>query len=75
MRNHTFVTSSNIDSVGYDEDTLFVRFKSGESYSYDGVPFFHFDGMTKAESVGKYFHRHVKGYFRYTHLKHDPFVR
>ena len=49
MRNHTFVTSSNIDSVGYDEDTLFIRFKSGESYSYDGVPFYHFDGMTKAE--------------------------
>jgi len=34
------VASSNVDSIGYDENTesLFVRFLNGSIYLYRGVP-------------------------------------
>ena len=32
------VSSSNLDAVGYEKGTLYVRFKNGSLYSYSGVP-------------------------------------
>lgn len=68
-----YVVSSNIDAVGYQRGTLYIRFKSGCSYSYDKVPFTIYDVLTKVESAGKAFHQMVKGKFRYTKLEQDPF--
>ena len=63
----TPVESSNVASVGYDEETktLEVAFKSGSIYQYPGVePQTHADLMA-AESVGKFVNQNiVKAGFR-----------
>jgi hypothetical protein len=63
------VTSSNIDSIGYEGDTLFVQFKSGTVYSYSKVDANTFNNMTKSESVGKYLNGSIKGNFEYNKLE------
>ncbi len=60
---HTPVTSSNIESIGYDEPTkaLHVKFKSGGTWTYSGdAAKAHHDAMLSASSVGGYFHKNVK---------------
>ena len=56
------VKSSQIRSIGYDEasKTLAIQFNSGHVYHYDKVPKEVYDGFGKAESIGKYFGKHVK---------------
>ena len=66
----TPVESSNIAEVGYNPSRaiLGVKFNFGTTYYYYGVePGFHVD-MIAAESVGKYFHRFIKGKFAYGKL-------
>lgn len=46
------VKSSNIEAIGHDGTTLAVKFKSG-TYHYYGVSKEQFDGLNKAESIGK----------------------
>lgn len=70
----TYVVSSTINAIGYSLGKLFVRFKSGTSYSYDNVPYDIYDALKKAESCGQFLHRAVKGKFKYTRLSNDPFV-
>ena len=60
------VVSSNIQAIGHDgANTLYIRFNSGTTYEYDGVPFSVYENLTGAESVGKAFHRDVRG--KYPH--------
>lgn len=47
------VKSSNIDAIGHEGTTLAVKFKSGGTYHYYGVSKEQFDGLHKAESIGK----------------------
>ncbi len=49
------------DECGCGLGTLVVRFKTGTSYEYKGVPVEVAKGLTEAESAGSYFHRWVKG--------------
>jgi hypothetical protein len=63
------VQSSNIDSVAWLNDTLFIRFHHGGEYAYDGVPHNVFEDMLKAPSVGKFFHAEVKNKFEYRRLE------
>lgn len=58
------VNSSNIAEVGYSGDTLTVKFKSGVTWSYHGVPAHVHKEMLAAESIGGYFARHVRGEFK-----------
>ena len=60
--NRTPVSSSNLSSVGYDEDTqvLEVEFNNGGIYQYFGVPAAVYEGLMNAVSHGQYFDRHVK---------------
>lgn len=59
------VNSSNIHSIGYDEEAkeLHVRFASGQTYAYEGVEKGIFDEMRQAESKMKYLNGKVKGTF------------
>ena len=59
------VKSSNIKAVGYDEITqkMRVEFFSGGLYEYDKVPRNTFLAFMKAESLGKYFHKNIRGKF------------
>ena len=67
-----FVVSSNIDAIGYNDLTLYIRFKSGGTYAYAETPRSVFDALRKAESAGQFFHRFIKGKYRYERLEHDP---
>jgi hypothetical protein len=56
------VGSSNLVSVGYDEDssTLEVEFKSGAVYRYFNVPLFEYERLMAASSHGIYFNANIK---------------
>jgi hypothetical protein len=61
------VTSRNIKSIGYDgvSETLEIEFNSGGIYEYAGIPEAVYTALTKAESHGSYFHRHIREKYRY----------
>lgn len=65
--------SSTIDSVGYDpaHQRLKVRFKSGGTYQFEGVSPEDHAKLITAESVGKHFHKHIKGSFKSTKLEEE----
>lgn len=64
------VQSSNISSIGYDHttQTLEIEFKGGGVYSYPDVPKEKADALMNAESVGKYFHAHIRNSHPHTKL-------
>ena len=62
------VSSSNIDSIGYDGSTLYVSFHSGSLYAYYNVPKNEHDGLMSASSHGSYLHWNIKGRYPYAKL-------
>ena len=64
------VSSSNVDAIGYDENsqTLYVRFTNSTLYIYKGVPVGEFEGLRNAPSVGSYLHRNIKNLFPYERI-------
>lgn len=59
MRKQTCV-SSNIAAIGFNDTRLYIKFNNGRVYVYFDVPEGVYDQMTKAESVGKFFHSDVR---------------
>lgn len=59
------VTSSNLSSIGYENDTLYIRFHDGSLYSYSDVPFSVYQNLLSAPSHGEYFHAHIKKNYAY----------
>lgn len=59
---HELVTSSNVESVGYDPESqeLEVKFKNGGTYVYDRVPPEKHVALMQASSVGSHLHQHIK---------------
>ncbi len=68
MTEMTFVDSSNIESIGYDDSAqeLHVQFLNGGLYIYHGVPSDVFDGMLNASSKGSFLNRSVKEIYKFT---------
>lgn len=66
--NQQDVTSSNIAKAGYD-DTLYLLFNSGVAYKYHDVPKALYIALTKAESVGSFFHKNIRGTYRHEKLE------
>jgi hypothetical protein len=71
------VVLSQIAAVGYDlaARQLVVRFRGSDRcpealYSYDGVPAEVAAGLIAAESLGAYFHRHIRQ-GGYPYRRHD----
>ena len=64
------VSSSNVESVGYDEDsqTLEIEFKNGTLYQYFDVPQNIFNSLVGADSVGVYLAENIKGSYRYSRV-------
>ncbi len=60
--NRTSVRSSNIRSVGYDQETrvLEIEFHDGGVYQYSNVPETLYQGLMQAVSKGSYFHNRIK---------------
>jgi len=64
------VRSSNIASIGYDQETqtLEVEFLNGGIYQYFDVPWGAWLGFVGADSKGKYFAAQIKGNYRYSRV-------
>lgn len=64
------VESSNVESIGYDENEqiLYVRFLTGATYIYKGVNEYEFNGLLTAPSVGSYLHRNIKNNYPYERI-------
>ncbi len=56
------VTSSNLSSVGFDEETstLEIGFNSGFVYQYYGVPYHLYNSLMFARSKGEFFDRFIR---------------
>jgi hypothetical protein len=63
-----YVSSSNIEAIGYDDaaQELHVQFLSGGYYVYNGVPRPIFDELMGAPSKGSFLNREVKGVYQFT---------
>jgi len=59
------VESSNLVSVGYENDVLEIAFKANKVYDYFGVPHSVYAALIRAESVGEYFDENIKGHYLY----------
>ena len=66
MEHVTIPNSSNIRSVGYDDDarTLHITFHSGKSYTFESVPRDEYDYLLSAESVGSHFHSNIRNKYK-----------
>lgn len=62
------VTSSNLHSVGFENGTLYIRFKTGRLYAYFGVPEHIYFALMNASSKGSFFARYIKNNYRYRKL-------
>jgi hypothetical protein len=64
------VSSSNIKSIGHENDVLEVEFSNGGIYHYHGVPVAKFHSLKGAKSIGGYLHQHIKP--KYKSVKVEP---
>jgi len=61
------VSSSNIDSIGYElhSSTLEIKFKNGGIYHYYYVPQGTYMALIQADSCGRYFIGNIKSKYEY----------
>jgi len=61
------VSSSNINSIGYDRQSrvLEVEFSSGDVYQYFDVPEHLYNILIGTSSKGQFLNEHIKYNFRY----------
>lgn len=64
------VSSSNIQSVGYDAEsnTLEIEFKSGTIYQYFDVPQAVYQELLNASSMGQYFSSNIRSAYRFARV-------
>lgn len=46
------VSSGHIEAMGWEDDTMVVRFKGGAEYAYSNVSFDQYENIKEAGSVG-----------------------
>lgn len=63
--NHSPVKSSTIESIAHDDKigALEVRFKSGATYRYDGVPPHVHQRMLRSQSPGTFLRESIDGIY------------
>jgi hypothetical protein len=61
------VSSSNIESIGYDESNqqVYIRFINVSLYVYTGVPIHEFENLRDSPSLGSYLNRNFKNVYPY----------
>ena len=69
LNNLQKVKSSNIAQVGFDEGVTYVQFTNGNIYKYPETKLEDFEGLVKAESVGKQFGKTYRNLQKYEKLK------
>ncbi len=62
------VNSSNVESIGYDNNSkeVYVRFLTGGEYIYHGVSKEVFKKLEQASSKGKFINKEIKEIYRFT---------
>lgn len=63
------VVSSNIESIGYEAETVYVKFHNGSTYIYKGVPQHEFENFRDSPSLGSYLHRNFKNVYPYERIE------
>lgn len=60
--------STNVQEIGYCpvQKKLAIRFANGKLYHYDSVPDDIFEDLQKAESIGSFLAKNVRGQFNHT---------
>ena len=71
---NTYISSSNINRVGWANRVLYVEFKHGGAYAYKNIDFSVYAKLVAAESVGQHFHKEIRYAYEYTKLDYDPFA-
>jgi hypothetical protein len=57
--------SSNVQAVGWDSEMrMYARFKGGSIYLYENVSRQRAVACSRARSVGRYFHEHIKPHYK-----------
>ena len=62
------VTSSNINSIGFDNGTMQVEFSGGAVYDHFDVPQDEYQKFMTSESKGSHYHHAIKGKYRVQRL-------
>lgn len=64
------VVSSNINAIGYDDNssTLRISFNDGSQYDYYSVTRDVFEAFRDSDSKGKFLHQNIKGKYPYARL-------
>lgn len=62
------VKSSNIDSVGYENENLYIQYQSGAIYKYKNVPKIIYESLMDSDSKGRYMNSSIKTKFEYERL-------
>ena len=70
FRDFASFTSSNIQALRYDEETLILQvvFNNGGVYEYYGVPARVAEEFDRSESKGGFLAASVKGHYRYSRV-------
>lgn len=63
------VKSSNILGIGYEDNSLYVKYKSGTIYRYNDFPKNLYESLLMAESKGRFMSQMVKGKYTYERVK------
>jgi len=64
------VESSSIDSIGYENEVLEVRFRNGGLYRYFLVPELMYELLMQAPSKGRFFNQNIRS--RYEGVRLEP---
>ncbi|AZI66922.1 KTSC domain-containing protein [Kaistella daneshvariae] len=66
----TPVSSSNIESIGYDKQNqeLYIKFLNQTIYVYKGVPQHEYQNLLEAPSQGSYLNRNFKNVYPYERI-------
>jgi hypothetical protein len=68
---YVFLRSGNLRAAAYDptSQVLTIEFQGGGAYTYNAVPENIYTGLLAAGSHGRYFHRWIRGRYRYRRIR------
>ncbi len=58
------VSAGRITHIGYEDNTLYVRFVNDSLYAYYNVPIQEYQNLMSAALIGDYFYEHIKGVYK-----------
>lgn len=62
------VKSSNIDSVGYENENLYIQYQSGIIYKYKNVPKVIYESLMDSDSKGRFMNSEIKNKYLFERL-------